>query len=104
MYIVSMVATGIKEQYPPIQQWTYPQVVDLTEVLKKLDKIDKQLGAKECHEPEKEKLLEQLAARVAELERQLGKAQDPNRLQPTYFVKHPDESFSVADPQPISLT
>ena len=24
-------------------------------------------------------------------------------LAPTYFVKHPDESFSVADPQPKSV-
>jgi hypothetical protein len=69
MCIVSMVTRGIGEQYPPLKQWPYQQVVDMSEVLKKLDVLDKKLGKKDCHEPEKDKFLKDLAERVKELER-----------------------------------
>jgi hypothetical protein len=32
-----------------------------------------------------------------------GEAVQEEAMQPTYFVKHPDESFSVAEPQPSAL-
>lgn len=72
MCIVSMITQEIPKQFPNWQQqFTPQQVVDLSEVLKKLDAIDKKLGAKDCKDESKAKFLEELAAlrqRVEELE------------------------------------
>lgn len=76
MCIVSMVTTGIQEQYPPLKQWPYQQVVDMSEVLKKLDALDKKLGNKECYEPVKDKFLQELAERLEHLEEQVSGLND----------------------------
>jgi hypothetical protein len=64
-----MVTEGINKQYPPIQTWPYQQVIDMSEVLKKLDLLDKKLGAKNCYEPVKEDVLKQLENRIEVLEK-----------------------------------
>lgn len=62
---------GTLGQFPPLQQWTLPPLYDLRTVLEKLDAIDKKLGAKDCHEPTKQGVIEALEARIAELEKRL---------------------------------
>lgn len=72
MCSVSAVIHDIKTNFPPLQSWTYRQIVDLSEVIKRLDKIDKALGAKDCYEPTKEDFLKQLSDRIAALEKHVG--------------------------------
>ena len=69
MCAVSMVVDAAYTQFPPIQQWPIQQVVDMSEVIKLLTKIDEKLGAKDCVDAKKEAFLKELADRVAELEK-----------------------------------
>lgn len=68
MCSVSMITNNFDKQYPPINQWPYQQAVDLSEVLKKLDDIDKKMGAKDCNETGKEAFFKALEDRIAALE------------------------------------
>lgn len=72
MCAVSAVIGETMRQFPPIQTWPYQPAVDLSEVIKRLDRIDKALGAKDCHEPTKDAFLKSLEARIAELEKRLA--------------------------------
>jgi hypothetical protein len=41
--------------------------------------------------------------RIVMIDRQLrAEKPGPARLHPTYYVRHPDETYSVADPQPVA--
>jgi|HubBroStandDraft_4_1064222.scaffolds.fasta_scaffold04643_1 hypothetical protein len=74
MCFVSVVTASIPNQYlAPISQWDFQTVNDFQEVIKRLDAIDKRLGARDCVDPVKEKFFEELAARVAVLEKAVAK-------------------------------
>lgn len=74
MCVVSMVTGGLGEQYPKFPNpFTLPQLADLSEVLKRLDALDKKLELRNCDEPGKAAFFEKLNARIEELERQQKK-------------------------------
>lgn len=74
MCMVSMVTHGMGQEYPQFPQpFTLPQLVDLSEVLKRLDELDKKIGAKNCDEPGKAEFFEKLNARIEALERKQKK-------------------------------
>jgi hypothetical protein len=70
MCAVSFVTHGITQDYPNFpSSWPQQQLVDLSEVLKRLDAIDKALEAKNCDEPGKEEFFRKLNQRIEALER-----------------------------------
>src|SRR5579863_5538870 len=63
MCIVSMISTGIPLQRPPyndLQTWPRQEILDLSEIIKRLDRIDKKLGLKDCKDDAKESFLKEL--------------------------------------------
>lgn len=71
MCIVSAVSEALPKQNIPWQQWPTQQILDLSEVIKKLDSIDKKLGLKDCNDSLKESFLSELANRVEAIEKRL---------------------------------
>lgn len=71
MCVVSNTIDSVYKQYPPLNTWTYPQLVDMSEVIKRLDALDKKLGAMDCYDPKKQKFLQELKDRIEELEQQV---------------------------------
>lgn len=70
MCAVSAVIGHAMQHFQGINTWPLQPAVDLSEVIKRLDKIDKALGSRDCHEPTKDEFLKTLEARIAELEKQ----------------------------------
>lgn len=71
MCMVSMVTQGFPQQYPDWQQTTpLSTLVELKEILKRLDAIDKKLEAKDCADEKKAKFFDDLDGRIAALEKQ----------------------------------
>jgi hypothetical protein len=52
----------------PQQQWTTPLWNDFSEVIRRLDALDKKLGEPECHDPAKAAWMREVEARLAKLE------------------------------------
>ena len=75
MCFVSLVTTGIPNQpgYGRLQNWPDQQLLDLSEVLKRLDKIDQALGLRDCKDQEKAAFLKELEDRVTDIEKKLKK-------------------------------
>lgn len=69
MCFVSLVATSFTDQpgVGSIKNWPDQPVLDLAEVIQKLDKIDKALQLRDCKDAEKEKFLTALIDRVNEI-------------------------------------
>lgn len=68
MCFVSLVATEFNQPgVGSIQSWPAQQVLDLSEVILKLDKIDKALELRNCQDAAKEKFLTDLIDRVNEI-------------------------------------
>lgn len=76
MCVVSAVTDYYKRA--PIERWPAPQIVELSEILKKLDALDKKLGEPPCTDDRKEQFLKSLEARVAELEKLAAKKEVGN--------------------------
>lgn len=68
MCVVSVITEAIGNQLPPLSQWNYQQVTDLSQVIKLLEGIDKKLGAKDCINENKQKFLDELDLRIRVLE------------------------------------
>ena len=68
MCVMSMVTTGMGQQWPKPQRWGLQDLIDVTQILKRLDALDKKLGAPNCHEPVKEQFIKDLETRIAALE------------------------------------
>ncbi len=69
MCMVSMVVDQYQKQWPqPFQDWTKPQVTDFSEILRRLGKLDEQLGAKDCVDAKKDEVIKKLEERIKELE------------------------------------
>lgn len=70
---MSVMIESAKEQWPPVQQWPYQwpyqQAVDMAEILKRLDGLDKKLGVKDCFDPTKDEFIQKLKERIESLER-----------------------------------
>jgi len=67
MCFVSLVTSCFPNQVPPFHQlenWPKEQVLDLAEVLRRLDRIDKALGLRDCKDESKEKFLKELDALI----------------------------------------
>ena len=74
MCMVSMVTGGMQQDYPKFPQgFGLGQLLDLSEILKRLDQLDKDLKAKNCDEPGKASFFEKLNARIEALERKQKK-------------------------------
>lgn len=73
MCVVSMMIDSAGAQWPPIRQWPYQEAQDFSEIIRKLSEMDEKLGAKDCYDPKKEKFLQELADRITELEKRIGK-------------------------------
>ncbi|MGH3626852.1 MAG: hypothetical protein ACRDRL_05335 [Sciscionella sp.] len=73
MYAVSAIIDSARDQFPPINQWPFQQVVDMTKAIELLTQIDKKLGAKDCVDEKKDKFIKQLQRRIVKLEAQRGK-------------------------------
>lgn len=71
MCIVSVISEALPNQGILWQYWPPQQILDLSEVIKKLDSIDKKLGLKDCNDPIKESFLSELAKRVEAIEKRL---------------------------------
>ena len=51
MCMVSAIINSMpNQQFPPVTNWPLPQAYDLRDVIRKLDELDKKLGAKDCHD------------------------------------------------------
>lgn len=69
MCVLSMVADQYNRQFPDWhQKFNLDQFYDLSEVVKRLDALDKALNLKDCKDKEKEEFLKKLSDRIAELE------------------------------------
>lgn len=74
MCVVSMVVEGLQQQYPvPVQFWPPPTVLEVSDILKRLDAIDKKLGLRDCDDADKIVWRKQLDERVKALEREMPK-------------------------------
>ena len=62
-----MVHDYARERINPIQ-WTPSIWIDFTEILRKLDELDKKLGQPECHDPAKAAWMKEIEAKLAALE------------------------------------
>jgi hypothetical protein len=69
MCLVSVVTQGAISQLPPVSQWGFQQVSEMSKVIQLLESIDKKLGAKDCVDETKQSFLDELAERVKVLER-----------------------------------
>ena len=67
MCAVSMIFDNYRQNTQPAQ-WTWPMVNDFTEIIKRLDELDKKLGIQECHDPAKAEWLKAIEERLAKLE------------------------------------
>jgi hypothetical protein len=63
-----MVVDGAREQWGQIQNWPYPVVQDMSDIIERLSEIDKKLGAKDCFDPKKDAFIQELSERLAALE------------------------------------
>lgn len=73
MCVMSAITPVIQQQWPSIQTLPYQDLSQLQEILRKIDALDKKLGAKTCEEDApKEAFMQELARRVSELERKLN--------------------------------
>lgn len=68
MCAISAVIMETERQFPPIQTWPLQPLQDLSEVLRRLDSIDKKMGAKDCHEAIKDAFMKKLDERIKRLE------------------------------------
>ncbi len=69
MCVVSMVTGGMEQQWPRPQFWQKQDLQEVTLILKKLDELDKKMGAKDCSDNAlKVKYIELLEKRIADLE------------------------------------
>lgn len=68
MCVMSMVTTGMGQQWPSPDYWSRPDLQEIADILKRLDAIDKKLGAPNCVEPAKEEFLKGLDERLKALE------------------------------------
>ena len=68
MCVVSAITQSIPNNWGSPQNWPAQTVIDVDQILKKLDAIDKKLGAPECTDPNKDKFLADLERRVKALE------------------------------------
>ena len=68
MCVMSMVTAGMGQQWPEPKFWPKQDLIDVAEILKRLDALDKKLGAPNCHEPIKEEFIKSLEQRIAKLE------------------------------------
>jgi len=68
MCVVSNMVDSMRGQWPPVQTWPAQQVIDISQILEAIRKLDEKLGAKDCHDPNKDQFLQELAARVKALE------------------------------------
>jgi hypothetical protein len=68
MCVVSNMVDSMREQWPPISSWPAPQVIDISSILDAIRALDEKLGAKDCHDPKKDKFLKELEERVKALE------------------------------------
>lgn len=73
MCFVSVMIETSKIQAPPVQQWSYESVLDMKEILRRLDAIDKKLELKDCFDPTKQEFMKQLDERLKVLEAERGK-------------------------------
>jgi|HubBroStandDraft_5_1064220.scaffolds.fasta_scaffold378542_2 hypothetical protein len=69
MCVMSVMIESAKEQWPPVRQWPYQQAVDMAEILKRLDGLDKKLGVKDCFDPTKDEFIQKLKERIESLEK-----------------------------------
>jgi len=70
MCAVSMVVDAFRQQYPDPKYIPYRDVTDMSEIIKKLDALDKKIiPHKPCVDDRKEEYLKKLEARIEELER-----------------------------------
>lgn len=67
---------GTLPQFSPIEMWPLQPLQDLSEVIRRLDAIDKKMGAKDCHEPTKVGVLRKIEDRLADLERRVDQVID----------------------------
>lgn len=70
MCFVSNISDGYYGQIPfvPLQNWPPQQVIDLSEVIRRLDDIDKKLGLRDCMDDQKQKFMDELNIRLTKIE------------------------------------
>ena len=69
MCVVSVVVDASRQQWGQISQWPTEVAYDMKDIIRRLDAIDKKLGAKDCYDPKKQEFIAELEARIARLER-----------------------------------
>lgn len=75
MCVVSAITPHMQVQWPEFRSpsWDQADLRKLQDILKKLDELDRKMGAKDCKEDApKEAFMQELARRVTELERKLN--------------------------------
>lgn len=68
MCATSAIIREFMTQYPPVQHWPQPLLIDAQEIIRRLDALDKKIGAKDCYEPTKADFLKSLDDRLKKLE------------------------------------
>lgn len=77
MCVMSAVTFEATHQWPQLDTITNLQLlIEIKDILKKLEALDKKFSTKDCVEPGKEEYISQLEARIAELEGQLSKVKE----------------------------
>ena len=68
MCMVSLMVEQAPQQWGQPSTWPHQTIVDVAEILRKLEAIDKKLGAPDCVDAKKEKFLRELDERLERLE------------------------------------
>jgi len=68
MCVVSVMVDTMQQQWPPIKSWPPSQVIEINEILERVRRIDEKEQTKDCHDPKKDKFLQELEARIQALE------------------------------------
>jgi hypothetical protein len=55
-------------QYIHMNDWTIPTYNEFTEILRRVNELDKKLNQPECHDPEKAKWMKEVEERLSTLE------------------------------------
>jgi tetrahydromethanopterin S-methyltransferase subunit G len=71
MCIQSVVMDYMKRRVP-LDRWTPPAYQDFQELLRRIDKLDRDLGEPDCVDPVKAAYIKQIENRLAELEKKVA--------------------------------
>lgn len=72
MCTLSVVTDMAYQQWGHLNSWPLPESKTILDVLRKLDEMDKKLGAPECVDDRKDDFIRRLEQRIEELERKLA--------------------------------